>query len=102
MKWEWAREIFSRGDRSQPSPEKWNQELEAAYDSLDVQVAVGFIHWTKIAEECDYYINHDNGCPDELRQRFEDLKQQSHDRYMDGYRDILPDEEEEMEELIPI
>ena len=102
MKWEWAREIFNRGEWSQPSPEKWNQKLEAAYDSLDVQVAVGFVHWTKIAEECDYYIEHEYGCPDDLKQRFEDLKQQARDRYMDGYRANLPDDTIETEETIPV
>ncbi len=100
MKWVWAREIFSRGERSQPSPERWNQKLEAAYDALDVQAAVGFMHWTKIAEECDYYIEHEYGCPDELKEQFEALKNRARERYMNEYCDRLPDEEIEEVDLI--
>jgi hypothetical protein len=86
MKWEWARELFNREGKSQPTPEKWQQKLEIAYDSLDVQAAVGFVHWTKIAEECDFYIEHEYGCPDDMKAKFEALKNQARERYMDGYR----------------
>lgn len=92
MKWEWVQALFKRGNKGQPTPERWLQQLNTAYDSLDVQAAVGFIDWVQIAEESDYYIYHENGCPDEMKTRFEELKMRARDRYLAEYREIIPDE----------